>query len=103
MFKYFKYPTDGGGGGVVKYLNQYRNSAPDANVLVKAKSMAKYVASVLFGNLPGTEEIPVVFHPDAGARLRPHFERHFGQRGANLVALLGKGYSKDDLKRFGAQ
>lgn len=93
MFKYFKYPAS---RGHQNHLTQ------DASVIVKAKAMITYAADVLFGNSPGSPEIPVPFDPQFGQRWRHQYERQFGRRGVRLVAMLGQGYSKEELSYYGA-
>lgn len=93
MFKYFKYPTG---------RSQQNQITQDASALVKAKAMITYAADVLFGNSPDTAEIPINFDPQFGQHWRQRYERQFGRRGVNLVALLGQGYSKEELSHYGA-
>lgn len=92
-FKYFKYPAS---------RNHQNQVTQDVSVIVKAKAMITYAADVLFGNSPASPEIPIDFDPGFGERWRQRYERQFGRRGVNLVALLGQGFSKEELSYYGA-
>lgn len=62
-----------------------------AGPLAKLRAIFGYVGGVLFGNLPGTPDIPVRFHPDAAYRMRERFQQRYGFRGERLVESLGTG------------
>lgn len=91
MFKYFKYQAP-----------RQNQITQDASIIVKAKAMITYATDVLFGNSAESPEIQIHFDPQFGQRWRRRYERQFGLRGVNLVALLGQGYSKEELSYYGA-
>lgn len=42
------------------------------------------------------------FDPDFGKKYRAAYQRQFGYRGENLVAMIGNGYSRKQLEHYGA-
>lgn len=104
-FKYFKYPQTDQRTPSSSYRNgnlHFPETRTDASPTAKVMAMFKYFSGVLFGNLAGDEKISIKFDPQFGAKWRPYFERQFGNRGKNLIEILGKGYGKNDLLQYGA-
>lgn len=89
--------------------NRYRTTsaavhrtAATRSILQKAKAISVYVSNVLFGH-PGQQQLMAfVFDPEFGKKWQPAFQRQFGYRGENLIALLGNGYSRQALVHYGA-
>ncbi|XP_053967373.1 uncharacterized protein LOC128868853 [Anastrepha ludens] len=80
--------------------------APQANLFFehfqKKKAVLDYVEHLFFGTSPFTQKSEIPFNPHFGSAWRPYFERRYGKRGANLVDMLGKGYSLQQLRQQGA-
>lgn len=68
----------------------------------KKKAVLNYFENLFFGNsiLQGVHKIP--FNPQFGRAWQPYFEQKYGWRGEKLIDALGKGYSLQQLRQYGA-
>ena len=100
-FKFFKYPHQPQyqRHNTANLPENYRNQISS---LQKVKAMFKYFSGVLFGSLQTTQEIPIVFHPEAAKVWRTQFQKKWGPHGKHLIEMLGKGYQKKDLIYYDA-
>lgn len=98
-FDYFRYPTPSGRLPVTPTTTSSSYLQDRVN---RGFSILQYFRSVLVGTPWLTQEQPVSFDPNAGKRNAVTFQRQFGRRGENLIALLGAGYSPDQLAYYGA-
>lgn len=76
--------------------------APLAGKVEKAKAVATYFQNVILGNPEHTKEEIIEFDPHFGESWHPHYEHHYGPRGAHLIEVLGHGYSPRQLHEYGA-
>ncbi|XP_053686926.1 uncharacterized protein LOC128736467 [Sabethes cyaneus] len=93
--EYFKYP-----GRLTKYGLRPGNTDP--SFAQRAKAVYGYFRNVLLGHpiQKNTYNIPV--DPKRGLQLRAAYQRQFGYRGQNLVALIGNGHTPQELRYYGA-
>ncbi|KFB44424.1 AGAP005315-PA-like protein [Anopheles sinensis] len=90
-FEYFKYPYQG------------KHSPPrEASVAQKALAVVSYFHTLLAGHPVQEKRYYIPFDPNRGQQLRGAFQRQFGFRGENLIALIGNGYSPKALRYYGA-
>lgn len=68
----------------------------------KKKAVLDYVENLFLGNSPFTQESEIPFDPHFGRAWRPHYVRKYGWRGERLIDALGRGYSMQQLRQFGA-
>ncbi|XP_035906805.1 uncharacterized protein LOC118509773 [Anopheles stephensi] len=90
-FEYFKYPPHG------KRLPQR-----DASVAQKAIAVVTYFHNLLAGHPVQEQRYYIPFDPNRAMQLRGAYQRQFGYRGENLIALIGNGYSPQALRHYGA-
>lgn len=96
-YRYFKYPQNG--------QKSARLRMPESTAeyhLKRARAVFNYAGSVLFGSKYQRQVSRYVFDPEFGLKWRGAFNRQFGYRGENLIALLGSGRSKQELMYYGA-
>ncbi|XP_035793082.1 uncharacterized protein LOC118467120 [Anopheles albimanus] len=91
-FEYFKYPPYRGNQRPVQ----------DASVAEKAIAVVKYFHNLLAGHPIQQRKYYVPFDPNRGLQMRDAYQRQFGYRGENLIALVGNGYSPKALRYYGA-
>ncbi|XP_004526559.1 uncharacterized protein LOC101456450 [Ceratitis capitata] len=86
--------------------SQNPKTAPQANLFLehfqKKKAVLDYIEHLFLGTSPFTQKSEIPFNPHFGRAWRPYFERRYGKRGANLVDMLGRGYSLQQLRQQGA-
>lgn len=75
---------------------------PISDHFARKKAVLTYFRNILFGNPAHNIPTKIVFDPNFGEKWAPHFERHFGKKGERLIELLGKGYSPEKLRYYGA-
>ncbi|XP_036330496.1 uncharacterized protein LOC118742485 isoform X1 [Rhagoletis pomonella] len=68
----------------------------------KKKAVLDYIEHLFLGTSPFSQESEIPFNPHLGRAWRPYFERKYGKHGANLVDMLGRGYSLQQLRQQGA-
>lgn len=67
----------------------------------KTKAVLEYSRNVLIGKPVNNQQFTFRFDPEFGKRWAPEFQRHYGYRGENLIALLGSGRSFKELAYYG--
>jgi hypothetical protein len=90
-YQFFKYPT---------YRQQI--SLPPPNLLQKTKAVLSFTHRLLFGMPVLTQNQQWVFEPNVDEKKRKIFQKQFGYRGENLIALIGRGYPRKALIYYGA-
>ncbi|XP_050072719.1 uncharacterized protein LOC126560812 [Anopheles maculipalpis] len=93
-FEYFKYPPPHG-----KRLPPQRG---DASVAQKAIAVVTYFHNLIAGHPVQEMRYYIPFDPNRAMQLRGAYQRQFGYRGENLIALIGNGYSPQALRHYGA-
>ncbi|XP_055629421.1 uncharacterized protein LOC129770546 [Toxorhynchites rutilus septentrionalis] len=95
-FNYFKYPA--------RPTTRYglRQVDPDPSLGQRAKAVYTYFRNLLLGHPIQQNTYNIMFDPDRALRLRGAYQRQFGVRGENLIALIGNGYSPSELRYYGA-
>ncbi|XP_061396296.1 uncharacterized protein LOC133331924 [Musca vetustissima] len=68
----------------------------------KKKAILDYVEHLFLGNSPFTKESEIPFDPHFGRAWRPYYVRKYGWRGERLIDSLGRGYSLNELRKYGA-
>ncbi|KAL5286050.1 hypothetical protein ACFFRR_007623 [Megaselia abdita] len=96
-FQYFKYPSK-----MYLYGAKAMVVDPITDHFARKKAVVTYFRNILFGNPDHNIPTKIVFDPDFGKKWAPYFEGHFGKRGERLIELLGKGYSPEKLRYYGA-
>lgn len=91
-FEYFKYPPNGKRGPPVR----------DASVAQKALAVVSYFHNLIAGHPVQEMRYYIPFDPNRAQQLRGAYQRQFGYRGENLIALIGNGYSPQALRYYGA-
>ncbi|XP_062550015.1 uncharacterized protein LOC134214711 [Armigeres subalbatus] len=92
-FQFFKYP-----GKLTPYGVRPGNHNPSWSQ--KAAAVFKYFKDVAVG--PPMRNYGVRFDEKRALRLRSAYQKQFGYRGENLVALIGNGHSPQELRYYGA-
>nr|XP_055612399.1 uncharacterized protein LOC129758799 [Uranotaenia lowii] len=93
-FQFFKKPGHPTWYGV-------RQLQPKLSLTEQAKAMFTYFGRVLLGHPLQQNTYNIPFDPERGLRLRQAYQRQFGYRGENLIALIGNGPSPRELRHYG--
>ncbi|KXJ83556.1 hypothetical protein RP20_CCG004521 [Aedes albopictus] len=92
-FEFFKYP------GVLT-PNGIRYGDHNPTISQKAKAVFKYFKYVFIGSpMPDSG---YEFDVQKALNLRDAYQKQFGYLGENLVALVGNGYSAQQMRHYGA-
>jgi hypothetical protein len=75
---------------------------PPLSPFEKTQAVWSYVRKLLFGYPGQRESQQWIFDPEVSVKRRQAFEKQFGYRGENLIALIGQGYSRKELIYYGA-
>ena len=94
-FHYFRLPGEKVGLNVP-------NAANELGPLEKTRAVYTYFRNLLLGHPSHSARYIFVFDPEKAKQLRPLYQRQFGKKGENLVALIGQGYPRDLLEYYGA-
>lgn len=82
--------------------NAPKGAGANDNFLVKnykkLNAVTRYFNYLLLGNPALTQKHSTVFDPKDGLRWRPEYVRKFGYRGDRLIAFLGSGPTKEQVK-----
>lgn len=104
-FEFFKYPSPPS-KSLYGWDSRAGYKKPTVSPLVdgiqKSKAVLTYIRHLLFGPPAINKVVPMVFDPEFGRKWSPEYERVYGKHGANLIALLGNGYSREKLIYHGA-
>uniref|UniRef100_A0A182T8F1 Uncharacterized protein n=1 Tax=Anopheles maculatus TaxID=74869 RepID=A0A182T8F1_9DIPT len=92
-FEYFKYPP---------HSKRLPQRGGDASVAQKAIAVVTYFHNLLAGHPVQEQRYYIPFDPNRALQLRGAYQRQFGYRGENLIALIGNGYSPQALRHYGA-
>ncbi|XP_036223262.1 uncharacterized protein [Bactrocera oleae] len=86
--------------------SQNPKTAGQANLFLehfqKKKAVLDYIEHLFLGTSPFTQKSEIPFNPHFGRAWRPYFQRRYGKRGVNLVDMLGRGYTLQQLRQQGA-
>ncbi|XP_018796888.1 PREDICTED: uncharacterized protein LOC108973842 [Bactrocera latifrons] len=86
--------------------SQNPKTAGQANLLLehfqKKKAVLDYIEHLFLGTSPFTRKSEIPFNPHFGRAWRPYFESRYGKHGVNLVDMLGRGYTLQQLRQQGA-
>lgn len=104
-FEFFKYPSPPS-KSIYGWDSRAGYKKPTVSPLVdgiqKSKAVLTYIRHLLFGPPAINKVVPMVFDPEFGRKWSPEYQRVYGKHGANLIALLGNGYSREKLIYHGA-
>ncbi|XP_058828434.1 uncharacterized protein LOC131688262 [Topomyia yanbarensis] len=94
-FQYFKYPGRLTPHGV-------RPIYPEPSLAQRVKAIYRYFRTVYLGHPIQRNIYNIPVDPKRGLQLRAAYQRQFGYRGENLIALIGNGHSPQELRYYGA-
>nr|XP_029730062.1 uncharacterized protein LOC115267288 [Aedes albopictus] len=92
-FKFFKYP-----GRLTPY--GVRPGNPNPSLTQKAAAIFRYFKKLAIG--PPMQNYGVKVNQRRALHLRAAYQKQFGYRGKNLIALIGNGHSPQELRYYGA-
>lgn len=92
-FQFFKYP-----GRLTPYGVRPGNRNP--SFAQKAAAVFTYFRKLAIG--PPMQNFGVRVNQNRALHLRAAYQKQFGYRGKNLIALIGNGHSLQELRYYGA-